>query len=106
MPMDGPGDLRATRSSTWTFLTKHAHVLLAICASPHVRIRDLALQVGITERAVQRIVHDLVEGGYLKSTREGRCNVYRINKRLPLRHPLERHNAVAALLALARIAPP
>ena len=53
----------------WTFLTNHAHVLLSISRDPDIRIRDLAERVGITERAAQRILTDLVEQGYLERIR-------------------------------------
>lgn len=85
----------------WTFLTNHAHVLLCIASNPQVRIRDLADRVGITERAVQRIIFELEEDRYLTHEREGRRNSYRVRPHLPLRHPVERRNQVAALLALA-----
>ena len=84
----------------WTFLTNHAHVLLCIAADPQARIRDLADRVGITERAVQRIIFDLEESGYLTREREGRRNTYRVRSNLPLRHPVERKNKVSALIAL------
>jgi DNA-binding IclR family transcriptional regulator len=82
----------------WTFLTNHAHVLLCIARDPEVRIRDLALRVGISERAVQRIVSELEESGYLAHEREGRRNRYQVRAALPLRHPVERHCAVADLV--------
>ena len=85
----------------WTFLTNYGHVLLCIASNPQVRIRDLADRVGITERAVQRIIFELEEDGYLTHEREGRRNTYRVRPHLPLRHPVERKNKVAALLALA-----
>jgi DNA-binding MarR family transcriptional regulator len=85
----------------WTFLTNHAHVLLCIARDPQARIRDLAVQVGITERAVQRIVLELEQAGYLSHEREGRRNLYRVRPNLPLRHPVERKSKVSALLALA-----
>ena len=43
----------------WTFLTNHAHVLLCIARDPDARMRDVATEVGVTERAVQRIVTEL-----------------------------------------------
>ncbi len=86
----------------WTFLTNHAHVLLCIAADHQARIRDLAGRVGITERAVQRIIADLEEAGYLAHEREGRRNVYRVRDHLPLRHPIERHQKVSALVGLIR----
>ena len=90
-----PGD-----EAAWTFLTNHAHVLLCVARDPEARIRDLATQVGITERAVQRILVDLEQAGYLTHERTGRRNVYRVRGHLPLRHPVERHRKIAALLAL------
>lgn len=85
----------------WTFLTNHAHVLLCVARDPQARIRDLAERVGITERAVQRIIVDLEEEGYLTHEREGRRNTYRVKAQLHLRHPIEGKSKVAALLALA-----
>jgi DNA-binding transcriptional ArsR family regulator len=85
---------------TWTFLTNHAHVLLCVARDPGVRLRDVALQVGITERAAQRIVADLVDAGYLERERDGRRNRYRLNPDLPLRHPLEQDHNVGEILAV------
>lgn len=84
----------------WTFLTNHAHVLLCIVRDPGVRLRDVAAAVGITERATQRIVAELVESGYLDRRREGRRNVYELHPELPLRHPLEREHGIGELLGL------
>ena len=86
------------RVQTWTFLTNHAHVLVCLAGDPTLRIRDLAARVGITERAVQRIISDLEEAGYLTHEREGRRNLYRVRGNRPLRHPVEAHQTVAALL--------
>ena len=85
---------------TWTFLTNHAHVLFCIADDPEVRLRDVAARVGITERAVQRIVTDLEAEGYLTVSKEGRRNRYQVNYARPLRHPIERHRTVAALIEL------
>lgn len=84
----------------WTFLSNHAHVLLCIAQEPEVRLRDVAGRVGITERAVQRIVADLEEGGYLSRSRAGRRNRYEVHARRPLRHPVEAHREVSVLLDL------
>lgn len=84
----------------WTFLTNHAHVLLCVARDPGIRHRDLAERVGITERAVQRIVADLTDAGYLDSVREGRRNRYNLNPELPLRHPLERDHRIGEILAV------
>lgn len=85
---------------TWTFLTNHAHVLLCIWADPEIRLRDVADKVGITERATQRIVADLIEGGYLTSRKIGRRNRYEVHANLPFRHPIENHSNVSVLLEL------
>jgi DNA-binding transcriptional ArsR family regulator len=82
----------------WTFLTNHAHVLLCVARDPGVRLRDVAEAVGITERAAQRIVAELVEAGYLERERDGRRNRYRLHPELPLRHPLERDHAIGEVL--------
>ena len=82
----------------WTFLTNHSHVLVCIVRDPEIRLRDVAAQVGITERAAQRIVADLVEGGYLSSTKVGRRNRYNVHANLPLRHPVESSGTLRKLL--------
>ncbi len=82
----------------WTFLTNHAHVLVCLARDPDVRLRDVAQLVGITERAAQGIVGDLVEAGYVSRTRVGRRNRYSIDEALPLRHALERDHAVGSLM--------
>ncbi len=84
----------------WTFLSNHAHVLLCIAREPEIRLRDVAERVGITERAVQRIVADLEAGKYLERIRAGRRNRYVVHPELPLRHPVEAHRDVGALLTL------
>lgn len=85
---------------SWTFLTNHAHVLFCIAREPDIRLSEIAQRVGITLRAAQRIVNELVAAGYLSPTRIGRRNVYTVYPELPLRHPLERHHEVGALLAV------
>jgi DNA-binding transcriptional ArsR family regulator len=96
-------DVETSREAAagWTFLTNHAHVLLCLARDPELRVRDVATQIGITERAVQRIIAELEAAGYLKRERQGRRNRYAVVRDLPLRHPIERHCSVSALLALA-----
>jgi hypothetical protein len=84
----------------WTFLSNHTHVLQCIFLWPDIRIRDIAVKVLITERAVQRIVVDLERAGYLQRERIGRQNHYRLDPRLCLRHPLENHVKVGQLLTV------
>ena len=86
----------------WTFLTNHTHVLLCLARDPSARLRDVADVVGITERAAQRIVAELEEGGYLTRTREGRRNRYELHPDVPLRHPLERDHAVGEIFSVLR----
>jgi predicted ArsR family transcriptional regulator len=74
--MEGPAD----KQPRWVFLTNHAHVLLCIARDPDSRTRDIAARVGITERAAQRIVAELIAGGYLTRTKIGRRNRYQINR--------------------------
>jgi DNA-binding IclR family transcriptional regulator len=84
----------------WTFLTNHARVLAAIAEDPAIRIRDIAARCRLTERAVQKIVSDLEESGFLTHTRNGRSNAYRIEEGTILRHPAEAGLTVADLLSL------
>lgn len=88
------------RFAGWTFLTNHAHVLVLIEHCPDMVLREVAQKIGITERAVQRIVHDLEAAGYLTITRVGRQNHYSIDSSLQLRHPIESHCNIGALLKL------
>lgn len=93
-----PGATLSAVAETWTFLTNHAHVLVLLHRDPELRLRDLAQQVGITERATQRIVGELVESGYLTRHRMGRRNTYTVHPDLALRHPLEHEHTVGELL--------
>jgi len=87
---------------SWTFLTNHAHVLICLAEEPDLRLRDVAEVVGITERAVQRIVTDLEDAGVLEKSREGRRNRYTIHEEIHLRHKVEAHCRVGDLLQMAR----
>ena len=86
----------------WTFLSNHAHVLLCLTEEEAPRLRDVAARVGITERAVQKIVLDLERQGILRRRRDGRRNTYAFDLDHPLRHPIEAHRSVRALLDLVR----
>lgn len=90
-------ELSAARTG-WTFLTNQAHVLVCIAEEPDIRGRDIAALVGITERAAQAIVADLVAEGYVTRTREGRRNRYEVKPDAPLRHPLEHDHTIGELL--------
>lgn len=92
--------MNPTAGRHWTFLSNHGHVLVCLALDPGSRLRDVATQVGITERAVQKIVGDLEEAGVLVRQRTGRRNSYHLNVNAPLRHALEAHRTVGALLGL------
>lgn len=85
---------------SWTFLSHHAQVLLCISRDPDARLREIAAAVGITERAVQAIVNDLVEAGYVERTRVGRRNHYSVDTALPMRHRLQHDLDAGTLLQL------
>lgn len=96
----GDGEPGETTRPAWTFLTNHGHVLVCIATDPGARGRDIAARVGITERAAQAIIADLVREGYVTRTRVGRRNRYEINPARPLRHPVERPHSIGELLQL------
>ena len=89
-------------TSSWTFLTNHTQVLLRIAQDPDVRLRDVADTVGITERAAQRLVADLVEAGVVARRRVGRRNHYLINRNAPMRHAAQASYQVGPLVDLLR----
>jgi len=91
--------------SGWTFLTNHAHVLLTIARDPQITLREVAALVGITERAVQKIVADLEATGYLTRTRHGRRNRYTIAVGRPFRHPVTSGHEVDELLEILASTP-
>jgi hypothetical protein len=96
--MKGHEPPRTSTSSTWVFLTNHANVLLCVARDPRSRARDIAEEVGITERATQRILADLIADGYVNRTKVGRRNHYEINPRGHLRHPVFRDLSIGTLL--------
>ena len=86
----------------WTFLTNHLHVLACIDHDPAIRLRDVAVLVGITERAAQSMVADLAQEGYITRVRVGRRNHYEIHRGTLLRHPLDRGVTIGTLLDTLR----
>lgn len=90
----------STTAGRWTFLTNHSHVLALLHAAPEMTLREVAGRVGITERAVQRIVQDLEEGGFIVRERVGRRNHYQVLTDAALRHPIEAHRTIGDLLRL------
>ena len=103
------GPKKTGRSPTalgWTFFSNHGHVLFCLSRDDSRLLRDVAYEVGITERAVQRIVAELEEAGVLAREREGRRNRYRIMHNARLRHPIEGHCTVGSLLDLVNKSKP
>ena len=86
------------KTPEWTFLSNHAHVLVCIAKNPDIRLSQVALAVGIQERTVHRIVHELSDAGYLKVRKSGRTNTYQVNLEKPLRHPLESDHSIKAIV--------
>jgi DNA-binding MarR family transcriptional regulator len=97
---------RETDAKPWTFVTSHTQVLLCIARDPDVRMRDVAATVGITERAAQRILADLVEAGYVERMRVGRRNHYRINAGKTMRHEAQHGHEIGDLIDLLALEPP
>ena len=89
-------------SAKWTIFTNHAHVLFCIAEDPDTTLREVALRVGITERATQRIVAELEADGYLTHERIGRRNHYELIESAPLRHAIESHVSIGDILDIMR----
>ena len=86
--------------AAWSFLTKHARVLLCIAHDPGVRLRDIATMVGITERSAFGIVNNLVSAGYVIKSKDGRRNRYEIQAHLPLREAIGRERTIGEVLEI------
>lgn len=88
------------KQSEWTFLSNYGHVLVSLARDQDARMRDVAATVGITERAVQHIVRELVGQGYLRKQRLGRRNRYDVVRSAHLRHELEAQVTLGDFLEL------
>jgi DNA-binding MarR family transcriptional regulator len=84
----------------WTLLTNHGRILLIIARDQELRISDVALAAGVTERRAQSIIVDLEKAGYISKKREGRRNVYSVNRKRPFRHSAESGHKVGELIDL------
>jgi DNA-binding MarR family transcriptional regulator len=93
-------------SKPWRFVTNHTQVLLCIARDPDARLRDIAETVGITERAVQRIVADLVESGFVTRERVGRRSRYTLNRDARMRHPAQYDHDIGEMLDLLELDKP
>ena len=88
------------KTPTWSFLTRHAAVLLCIAQDPGIRLREIGDTVGVTERAAHNIVSELANAGYITRQRSGRRNQYEIQTHQTLPDPLARGKKVSDLLAI------
>ena len=91
--------------STWTFLTNHGHVLVYLANHPDAKVREISDAAGVTDRATQTILGDLVDGGYVTRERIGRRNNYRVHPEFKFRHPAEADHSVGELLRIFTPAP-
>ena len=91
----------AVTQPTWRFLTSHAQILLAVHRDPEMRMRDLAIAVGVTERRAQESISELVAAGFLKRERIGRHNRYMVRADLRVRHPDWGEHNLGDVLSLA-----
>lgn len=95
-----PAADRSEARRSWTFLTNHAHVLLAVTRNPDLRVSELAKTVGISERYAYRVLNDLEVAGFVDRDRNGRCNVYRIDIDMSVGDPVLDERFVNELLQL------
>src|SRR5579859_7351603 len=86
--------------ASWTFLSSHARVLLLVARDPGIRLRDIAADLGITERSAFGIITDLTDAGYVVKEKNGRRNLYQIQAHLPLPEPTSQERTVGEVLAL------
>ena len=93
-------------TKSWRFVTNHTQVLLCIARDPDTRLRDIAETVGITERAVQRIVADLMESGFVSRDRVGRRSRYTLNREARMRHPAQFDHEIGEMLDLLELEKP
>ena len=93
-------DSTEKRDENWTFFSNNAHVLVCLTQTPQPTTREIAIRVGITERAVQRIVTKLIRADIAKVKKEGRRNCYELDLDQRLRHPLESHRTIGEFLRL------
>ena len=91
------------QSGHWTFLTNHAHVLILLAQNPSIVLREVATLVGITERAVQRIIADLEEEGFIQREKVGRQNHYRIIRERKLNEVESRLRSLCVMVDLLQI---
>jgi DNA-binding IclR family transcriptional regulator len=84
----------------WSFLTNHARALLCLARDPGMRLREIATELGVTERSAYGIVTDLAVAGYVVKEKDGRRNRYLIQTHLPLGESIGRERTIGDVLGL------
>jgi hypothetical protein len=84
----------------WTFFSNHGHAIILLHRQPELTVREMAIEVGITERALLSILHDLQEYGCISVKKSGRRNIYKILGSFKLRHAIEADLSLGQLLDL------
>ena len=87
-----------TTSPRWTFITNHGLVLSYIYHNPKSTAREIANEIGVTERTTHKIISDLEAAGYIERRKSGRRNIYDVDPELPLRHHTKQDVLVSELL--------
>ncbi len=83
---------------SWKLVTNHTLVLCLVAKYRRITAREIAAEIGITEKAIRSIIKDLEAAGYVTKKLDGRCLKYRFNPDLPMRHKMQQNLAVGDLL--------
>jgi hypothetical protein len=82
----------------WTFLSNHGRVFAYLAKHPENTAQVIAQEVGLSIRAVQKIIDDLEREGYLDRQKFGRCNRYAVHPEMHMRHRMEAEFTVGEIL--------
>jgi DNA-binding MarR family transcriptional regulator len=93
------------QSPKWSFFSNHAWVIILLAREPNQPLRSVAQKIGITERAIQRIVADLEAEGYLTREKKGRQNTYVIHREQRVGHALLADMDLGGMLDLFKEVP-
>lgn len=95
---DTPSDAAQVRAQRWGLISNHGAALGVLARDPKITVRDLAQQVGVTERSATNILRDLRDAGFVDVQRVGRRNLYSVNLEQKLRRAGYRESTVGELL--------
>jgi DNA-binding MarR family transcriptional regulator len=93
-------EIQESTTKDWNFLSNHAHVLIHLNRFPDSLVKEISIEIGITQRSTQLILADLQEGGYVVIEKIGRRNHYRVNPKGKFRHRAEKNKSVGSLLEI------